>query len=57
MPSLMIDPDSVCPFCHLEWAECACEDPPEQLEDVLCHDCGRNLNDCDCDVRILEEEA
>lgn len=57
MPSLMIDPDSVCPFCHLEWAECACEDPPEQLEDVLCHECGRNLNDCDCDERILEEEG
>jgi hypothetical protein len=65
----MIDPDSVCPFCKLEWAECACEEPDEggadaytsdeaeSMLDARCRECGKTLLDCDCDVKILEEEA
>lgn len=54
----MVDPDGVCPFCKLEWAECACEEPEFGGEGpVRCLECGRPLFDCVCDERILEEES
>jgi hypothetical protein len=52
--------DDICPFCKLEWAECACEEPSAaqgDFEDVICTECGKSLFECDCDVRILEEEG
>jgi hypothetical protein len=51
---IMVDPDGVCPFCKLEWAECACEEP--EAEPVRCVECGMPLLYCECDVKILEEE-
>lgn len=50
----MADPDSVCPFCQLEWSECACEEP--EPEPAVCVECSMPLLYCECDVRILEEE-
>lgn len=50
----MVDPDGVCPFCKLEWNECACEEP--EAEPVVCVECGMPLLYCECDVKILEEE-
>lgn len=51
---ILVDPDGVCPFCKLEWNECACEEP--EPEPVRCVECGMPLLYCECDKRILEEE-
>jgi hypothetical protein len=45
----------VCPWCKLPLIECACSEPGF-MEDVECRECGQPLFECDCDVRILEEE-
>ena len=44
-----------CPWCKLEWSECACEEP--EPEPVRCVECGMPVFLCECDVKILEEEA
>jgi len=44
-----------CPWCKLEWTECACEEP--EPEPVRCVECGMPVFLCECDKGILEEEA
>jgi hypothetical protein len=55
MTTIEIMEDRHCPFCKLPLIECACSDPDEGAP-ALCSDCGKSLFECDCDIRILEEE-
>jgi hypothetical protein len=47
--------NTLCPFCKFSLDECACEEP--EAEPVRCVECGMPLLYCECDVKILEEEA